>query len=105
MSLIEDDRIRGKKVITSDGRTIGEVIGLEIDITDWKVKWIDVKLLRDVLDGLRVKKPLFGTLTVRFSPERMKSVTDNVVLTIDFEQTSNLLHADSESEGVGTKKE
>ena len=101
--LIEDDKLRDKKVITADGRQIGEVVGLEIELDGWQVQWLDVKLLRDVLDGLKVKKPMFGTVTARFAPERVRNVTDNVVLTIDFDQVSALLSAEG-PDGVETKK-
>lgn len=101
--LIEDEKLREKKVITADGRHIGDVTGIEIDTESWKVQWLDVKLLRDILDGLKVKKPMFGTITARFSPDRVKTVTDTVLLAIDFTQVSALLHPDSKDDGVAKK--
>jgi sporulation protein YlmC with PRC-barrel domain len=102
--LIEDGKLRDKKVITADGRQIGEVVNLEIELEGWKVQWLGVKLAREVLDGLKVKKPLFGTVTVRFAPERIRNVTDNVVLTIDFEEVGAALAADGAPDGVEKKK-
>lgn len=102
--LIEDDKLRNKKVITADGRQIGEVVGLELELDGWKVQWLDVKLAREVLEGLKVKKPFIGTVTVRFAPERVRSVTDSVVLAVDFDQVGALITADAAPDGVEKKK-
>ena len=101
--LLEDGKLRGKKVITADGREVGEIGALEIELDVWKVQWLELKLLRDVLEALKLKKPLFGTVHARLAPERVRNVTDNVVLTIDFEQLGALLASD-EPDGVEKKK-
>ena len=101
--LIEDEKLREKKVITADGRHIGDVTGIEIETDSWKVQWIDVKLIRESLDGLKVKKPMFGTVTARFSPDRVKTVSDTVLLAIDFAQVGALLHPDNKEDGVEKK--
>ena len=101
--LLEDGKLRGKKVITADGREVGEIGALEIELDVWKVQWLELKLLRDVLEALKLKKPLFGTVHARLAPERVHNVTDNVVLTIDFEQLGALLASD-EPDGVEKKK-
>jgi sporulation protein YlmC with PRC-barrel domain len=97
--LIEDDALRAKKVLTLDGRHVGEVTGLEVDLDGWRVQWLSVKLLREVLDGLRVKKPLFGSVTVRLSPERVRSVTDHVMLTLEFDRLASLLAGEGDGGG------
>lgn len=101
--LIEDGKLRGKKVITADGREVGEIGTLEIELEGWKVQWLELKLLRDVLEALKLKKPLFGSVNARLAPERIRSVTDNVVLTVDFEQLGTLLASD-EPDGIEKKK-
>jgi sporulation protein YlmC with PRC-barrel domain len=101
--LIDDGKLRGKKVITADGREVGEIGTLEIELDGWKVQWLELKLLRDVLEALQLKKPIFGTVNARLATERIRSVTDNVVLTIDFEQLGTLL-ASEEPDGVEKKK-
>jgi sporulation protein YlmC with PRC-barrel domain len=101
--LIDDGKLRGKKIITADGREVGEVGALEIELDTWKIQWLELKLLRDVLETLGLKKPLFGTIHARLAPERIRSVTDNVVLTVDFAQLGALLASD-EPDGVEKKK-
>jgi sporulation protein YlmC with PRC-barrel domain len=103
--LIEDGKLRGKKIITADGREVGEVgtLEIEIELDTWKIQWLELKLLRDVLEALGLKKPLFGTIHARLAPERIRSVTDNVVLTVDFAQLGTLLASD-EPDGVEKKK-
>jgi len=101
--LIEDGKLRGKKIITADGREVGEVGTLEIELDTWKIQWLELKLLRDVLETLGLKKPLFGTVHARLAPERVRSVTDNVVLTVDFAQLGTLLASD-EPDGVEKNK-
>lgn len=102
--LIEDETLRAKKVLTLDGRHVGEVTGLEIELDGWRVQWLDVKLLRDVLEGLKVKKPLFGSVTIRLAPERVRAVTDNVMLTTDFDKLASLLAGEGDPGGVELKK-
>ena len=102
--LIDDDKLRGKKVLTANGRHIGEVVALEIEMDAWQVSWFDVKLLRDVLDELKVKKPLFGTQTARIAPRHLKSVSDAVLLALDMEQTATLLHQSDPNDGVELRK-
>lgn len=101
--LIDDGTLRGKKIITADGREVGEVGTLEIELDTWKIQWLELKLLRDVLETLGLKKPFFGTIHARLAPERIRSVTDNVVLTVDFAQLGTLLASD-EPDGVEKKK-
>jgi len=102
--LIDDDKIRGKKVLTSNGRHIGEVVALEVETDGWQVQWLDVKLLRDVLDELKIKKPIFGTQTARIAPRHFKSMSDAVLLALDMEQTANLMHASDPNDGVELRK-
>jgi len=101
--LIDDGTLRGKKIITADGREVGEVGTLEIELDTWKIQWLELKLLRDVLETRGLKKPVFGTIHARLAPERIRSVTDNVVLTVDFAQLGTLLASD-EPDGVEKKK-
>lgn len=102
--LLDDDKLRGKKVLTSNGRHIGEVVALEIELDGWQITWVDVKLLRDVLDELKVKKPLFGTQTARIAPRHFKSVSDTMLLALDMEQTGMLLHQTDSNDGVELRK-
>ncbi len=102
--LIDDDKLRGKKVLTANGRHIGELVAIEIEMEAWQIQWVDVKLLRDVLDELKVKKPLFGTQTARIAPRHVKSVSDAILLALDMDQTSTLLHATDANDGVELRK-
>lgn len=99
---IDDGQLREKKVITADGRHIGAVVAVEIETEGWQVLCVDVKLERELLDELKQKKPLFGTLTARIAPSHIRTVTDTVLLAVTLPAITELLAGD-ESGGVSLR--
>lgn len=80
-----------KKILTQDGREIGHVEGLELDIESWHVRSLEVRLRRDTLEALNIKRPLFGTRTVRLGVGHVSGVTDTVVLKTKLEEVGALI--------------
>ncbi len=90
----------GRAVLTQDGREIGTVEALLLQVEEWAVRSIEVRLRRDALEALHLKRPLFGTRTVHVGVEHVAGVTDAVVLKLDMERLAALL-ADVGTEEVG----
>jgi len=97
MSVKSSSDIIEKNVLTQDGREVGHVEALQIDIETWKVRSIDVKLRRDALEALHIKRPLFGTRSAPLDVEHISGVTDAVVLKAGLEELAGLL-GDMETE-------
>lgn len=71
---------RGKKVWSQDGREVGELDGLEIAPDEWVIRGVDIKVRREVLEEMGLKKPLMGTQTVRIAPDEVSGISDAVIL-------------------------
>lgn len=72
--------IIGKEVITKDGVDMGQVKNLSVDFESWRVVELVVKLERDVLERLNLKRPMIGTQDIVVSSADVSGVADKVVL-------------------------
>jgi len=75
--------IIGKSVINEEGVTLGEVVDYLIDIDEWDVTDVQVKMEKTVAKELGLKTPFFGSLLVLFSVDLILSAEDNVMIGID----------------------
>lgn len=80
MPLTKDSDIRGKRVITNDGHMIGYVDTLVVDTETWRVERIGVRLERDKLDALKLKKPIVGSQEIKLAVREIAGVRDEIVL-------------------------
>jgi sporulation protein YlmC with PRC-barrel domain len=72
--------MRGKQVWSQDGREVGEIEGFEIAPDSWTILGFDIKVRREVLEDMHLKKPLMGSQTVRVLPEELSGIGDAVIL-------------------------
>jgi sporulation protein YlmC with PRC-barrel domain len=80
MTLMTNFELSGKRVVSQDGRVIGEIESLHIDVESWRVAFIGVKVRKDVLDELRLKRPFIGTQVIRIAADQISGASDTVVL-------------------------
>jgi len=80
MPLMTNFELSGKRVVSQDGRVIGEIESLHIDVESWRVAFIGVKVRKDVLDELRLKRPFIGTQVIRIAADQISGASDTVVL-------------------------
>ena len=57
------NKINGKKVITSDAHILGVINGAHIDTELWEITNLDVKLNKDTVKELKLRKTKFGSLS------------------------------------------
>ena len=80
MAVMTNYELSGKRVVSQDGRVIGEIESLHIDVETWKVIALGVKVRKDVLDELSLRRPFLGTQVIRIPAEQISGASDTVVL-------------------------
>lgn len=79
--ILNERQIINRRVLTQDGYEIGSVQGVNVDVSGtWQVESLSVKLRRDILGELRMKRPMFGSQQVRITVDDIAGVSDTVVL-------------------------
>lgn len=79
---LTDENLRGRAVIGSDGRAVGDVAALFIDSGAWSIESLQVKLRKDVADQLGAARTMFHAGTVEIPVRLIQSVSDAVVLAV-----------------------
>lgn len=67
-------------VITKDGRELGKVRGVDIDIDNWNVRALAVRLEKSVCEDFGVEPKLIGSYTVHVRVDHVAAVGDTVLL-------------------------
>jgi sporulation protein YlmC with PRC-barrel domain len=75
-----EGQLVGTRVVSQDGFVLGDVAGLVIDTDSWRIAEIAVRLRRESLEPLRLKKKKIGSKTVHLPAEEVSGVSDAVVL-------------------------
>lgn len=78
--ILNERQIISRRVLTQDGYELGQVEGMNVDVTSWRVESLSVKLRRDVLGELQMKRPMFGSQSVRVTVDEVAGVGDTLVL-------------------------
>ncbi len=98
------ERVIGKEIVSQDGRTVGRLVGLDVDMDDWRVRALVVKLHRDHLRQLHVKRPLVGTRQVRISTRHVGGVGDVIVLSRRGDELASLIEREPEGLPAGEER-
>jgi sporulation protein YlmC with PRC-barrel domain len=78
------------KVFAQAGREIGVVQGLDVDLGDFSIRSVEIKLRREVLESLDMKVPLMGTQTISLAVDHVQAIGDTVVLGASIEELAAL---------------
>lgn len=74
------DQLRKRKVMTSDGKEIGDVVGLEIDTESLRVTAVQVKVHKEMVKEIGAKKPLIGRAELKLAISKISGIGDAVIL-------------------------
>ena len=88
MQPINNNDLNGKRIVTQDGRVVGEIESLLIDVQTWRVAELSVKVRKEVLEELKLKRPFIGTQIIRIPTEQISGTSDQVVLKPGFSELS-----------------
>jgi sporulation protein YlmC with PRC-barrel domain len=92
MVLMTAADVVGKRVICKKARQIGVADNIVFTPDrEWKVPYIEVKLDKDAVDDLNVKKPLLSSPTVRMQTPDVKTIGDMIMLKIDIDELRDYL--------------
>jgi sporulation protein YlmC with PRC-barrel domain len=81
----------GIEVVTSDARVIGNVEGVGVDATSWRVPALKVGLKKGIETDIGIKKPRFGSSSVFMKTEGMESVSDMITLKTNVSNTKEII--------------
>lgn len=88
MTTISFSELEGRTVLGKGGREIGELAGIYIDVDNWKVTYIEVKVLKDVLEDMGMKRPVFGTQTIKVPISQISRTSDAILLEAELSEVS-----------------
>jgi sporulation protein YlmC with PRC-barrel domain len=71
-------KLKGKKVLGAKGYVIGEVEGLDLDLSNWQVKGLQVSLTEDAATELGFKRPLLSKVVI-IIPSEIVGVVGNFI--------------------------
>lgn len=80
MSEIESVNLLHMRVVGQHGHDVGVIKEILVNVETWQVDCLEVKLNRDTLEKLELKRPLLGTQTVRIPTSQVSGASDVIVL-------------------------
>lgn len=80
MRIAYADELKGHVVIDSTGLVLGEVEDALVDIDNWRIEKLRVKLRRDAADTLGQAHTLFRASILEIPTEAVRGVGETVVL-------------------------
>ena len=72
--------LNGKKVVGTEGNILGEVDGIDIDLSIWQATAFYVSLSDEATKNLRFKKPFISKIRVCLPTNFVKAVGDVITL-------------------------
>lgn len=84
--------LRGKAIVTADGKSVGKVTDLSIDERSWRVAAIIVDVEPSLASLFGVKKKLLKSPRVKIASEKVEHVGDVVKLRDELQQLKVELH-------------
>lgn len=90
---ISDKNLRGRAVISADGKAIGEVADLLIDSDGWRVELLQVKLRKSTADQIGAPRGRFSAGTLDLPVSMIQSVGDAVVLSVPAHELRQVIAA------------
>lgn len=80
----------GLKVISLDAQNLGEIVGVQIDTSSWKVTDLELKLDKEAIKEMGLKKPKLGSITVCLPVTYIKQFGDVITAKHTQQALSNL---------------
>lgn len=85
------EKLNDKKVIDNRAQVVGEVAGIEIDVSTWKVTHLCISLSDNAIETLGYKKPFIGKVLIDVPIEIVQKLKDVVVLSQSVAEIKSLV--------------
>ena len=73
-------KINGKKVVDSEGYILGEVDGIDVDLTTWQATGLYVSLSDGAIVELGFKKPFLSSIAISMPTKIVKAIGEVITL-------------------------
>ncbi len=73
-------KLNGKKVVDSEGYILGEVDGVDVDLTTWQTTGLYVSLSDDAIVELGFKKPFLSRIVISMPTKVVKAIGEVITL-------------------------
>lgn len=81
-SLISEKELVGLTVITADSQRIGTVVALRVDLTTWRVRFLEIRVDRAMHKELGIRRELLHRTTMALPSDIVHAIKDAVLLTV-----------------------
>jgi sporulation protein YlmC with PRC-barrel domain len=88
---VNPTKIEGKKVIGAKGYVLGEVEGLDVELSNWQVTGVQVGLTDDAATELGFKRPFISKVVVIIPSSAMNAIGNFVTLDKAIEDLKSLV--------------
>ena len=85
-------KLIGKRVICASGVIVGEVEGVDLDVTAWSITGLQVGLTNEAALEAGFKRPVLSQIVVMIPPPLVAGVGDVVTLTAKVQNLKDLIN-------------
>jgi sporulation protein YlmC with PRC-barrel domain len=85
-NMITDASLHGRVVLSGDGVSIGEVVHLLVDPSDWHIGAVEVKLRNEVADRIGAHHGLLRSAVIGIPTEQIQSIGDAIILGVSIDE-------------------
>jgi sporulation protein YlmC with PRC-barrel domain len=89
--LVSSTKLKGKRVIGAKGYVIGEVEGLDLELSSWKVTGLQVGLTDDAATELGFKRPFLSKVVINIPSKIVNLVGNFITLKEDIKNLDSLV--------------
>ena len=80
--MVKADKLSGKKVVGTNGNILGEVSGVELDLTSWRANYLYIDVSEDTAKELGIKSSFWTATTVCMPITAISQVGDVITLNV-----------------------
>jgi sporulation protein YlmC with PRC-barrel domain len=92
-------RFMKMQVLGTGGKVLGQVQDIQLEPSTWKMPSLYVSVEREVMDHMKMKKPLIGKGRLTLSMVHVNSIKDYVMLNTDHEGLARMLESSPVKKG------
>ncbi len=79
------------QVVGTGGKVLGQVLDIQLEPSMWKMPTLAIRVEREVMEHMKMKKPLIGRGQLTLSMVHVNSIKDFIMLNTDHEGLARLL--------------